>query len=80
MLTLMAHKGRCTMQTTLTIDDELLARARALAEPDIAPSDLLRECVEAFIQLQAARRLATLGGQMPEVELAPRRRDEMPAS
>lgn len=42
MLTLMAHKGRCTMQTTLTIDDELLARARALAEPDIAPSDLLR--------------------------------------
>ena len=68
------------MQTTLTIDDELLARAQAVAEPGIAPAELLRECVEAFIQLHAARRLAALGGQMPEIDLARRQRDELPAS
>ena len=64
------------MRTTLTIDDQLFAKALALAEPGIEKSELLRECVKAFIQHQAARRLAALGGQAPEIELAPRRRDE----
>ena len=64
------------MRTTLTIDDHLFAKALALAEPGIVKSELLRECVKAFIQHQAARRLAALGGQAPDIELAPRRRDE----
>ncbi len=63
------------MRTTLTIEDELFARAVALAEPGIERSELIRECVKAFIQRQTARRLAALGGQAPEVELAPRRRE-----
>lgn len=63
------------MRTTLTIEDELFARAVALAEPGIERSELLRECVKAFIQRQTARRLAALGGRAPEVELAPRRRE-----
>ena len=68
------------MRTTLTIDDQLFAKAVALADPGIEKSELIRECVKAFIQRQSARRLAAIGGQAPEIELVPRRRDEMPAS
>ena len=64
------------MRTTLTIDDELFAKAASLAEPGIEKSELIRECVKAFIQRQTARRLAALGGQAPDVELVARRRDE----
>jgi len=64
------------MRTTLTIDDQLFAKAVSLAEPGIEKSELIRECVKAFIQRQTARRLAAMGGQAPDVELAPRRREE----
>ena len=64
------------MRTTLTIDDHLFEKALALAEPGIEKSELVRECVKAFIQRQTARRLAALGGQAPDIELVPRRRDE----
>lgn len=67
------------MRTTLTIDDQLFAKAVALAEPGIEKSELIRECVKAFIQRQSARRLAAIGGQAPEIELVPRRREEVPA-
>lgn len=63
------------MRTTLTIEDELFAKAVALAEPGMERSELLRECVKAFIHRQTARRLAAMGGRAPEVELAPRRRE-----
>ena len=65
------------MRTTLTIDDDLFAKAVALAEPGMAQSELLKECVKAFIQRQTARRLAALGGQAPDIDLAPRRREEL---
>jgi Bacterial antitoxin of type II TA system, VapB len=64
------------MRTTLSIDDELFNKALSLADPDISKAELLKECVQAFIQRQTARRLAALGGQMPEVEAAPRQREE----
>lgn len=64
------------MRTTLTIDDELFDKAVSLAEPGIEKSELIRECVRAFIQRQTARRLAALGGQAPDMELAPRQREE----
>lgn len=64
------------MRTTLTIDDDLFSKAVALAEPGIEKSELIRECVKAFIQRQTARRLAALGGQVPDMELVPRRREE----
>ena len=69
--------SRKAMRTTLTIDDDLFAKALALADPGMEKSELLRECVKAFIQRQSARRLAALGGQAPDIELAPRRRDEV---
>ncbi|MEO5658467.1 MAG: type II toxin-antitoxin system VapB family antitoxin [Polaromonas sp.] len=68
------------MRTTLTIDDELFAKAVSLAEPGVEKSELIRECVKAFVQRQTARRLAALGGQAPDIELAPRQREETPAS
>ena len=68
------------MRTTLTIDDELFAKALALAEPGVEKSELIRDCVKAFIQRQTARRLAALGGLAPDIEIAPRRREEEPNS
>lgn len=68
------------MRTTLTIDDQLFAKAVALAESGIEKSELIRECVKAFIQRQTARRLAALGGQAPDVELVHRRREYTPAA
>jgi Arc/MetJ family transcription regulator len=68
------------MRTTLTIDDQLFAKAVALAEPGMEKSELIRECVKAFIQRQTARRLAALGGMAPDVELAPRRREDAATS
>ena len=64
------------MRTTVTIDDELIEEAMALAEPGTQRSELLREGIKAFIRQQAARRLAALGGTAPDMEVAPRRRDE----
>lgn len=68
------------MRTTLTIDDELFAKAVSLAEPGIEKSELIRDCVKAFIQRQTARRLAALGGQAPDIELVPRRHEDAPTS
>ena len=69
-----------TMRTTLTIDDQLFAKAVALADPGLEKSELIRECVKAFIQRQTARRLAALGGQAPEIELVPRQREGQSAT
>jgi hypothetical protein len=68
------------MRTTLTIDDHLFDQALQLATPGIEKSELIRECVKAFIQQQTAKRLAALGGKAPDIELAPRRRDELSAA
>jgi hypothetical protein len=64
------------MRTTLTIDDQLFDKAISLAQPGMEKSELIRECVKAFIQRQTARRLAALGGEVPEIELVPRRREQ----
>ena len=63
------------MRTTITLDDDLLARASMLT--GIANRTLLiRESLKAIIARESARRLALLGGSMPDFELAPRRRLE----
>lgn len=71
---------KTAMRTTLTIDDALFTKAVALAEPGMEKSKLLKEYVKAFIQRQSAHRLAALGGQVPDMEQAPRRRKETPIS
>ncbi len=67
------------MRTTVTIDDELFTKAAALAEPGLERSELFKAFVKAFIQLQTARRLAALGGQVPDMKPAARRRQGSPA-
>lgn len=61
------------MRTTVTIDDDLMAKALEAAGTD-ERSTVLREGLKALIQREAARRLINLGGSVPDAELPPRRR------
>ncbi len=63
------------MRTTVAIGDKLLERARELTDIKEV-SALVREGLTALIQREAARRLALLGGTMPEAQHIPRRRSE----
>ena len=64
------------MRTTLTIDDELYQKAMQMADPGMQKADLFREAINTFIRVQAAKRLAALGGSEPEMQTIPRRREE----
>jgi Domain of unknown function DUF29 len=56
------------MRITLDIDDDLYAKALELAGADLAPEDLVLESLQTFVRVQAAQRLAALGGSMPEIK------------
>jgi Arc/MetJ family transcription regulator len=71
------HKA--TMRTTVTIDDELYDKALEVADPAMDKADLFREAIKTFVRVQAAKRLAALGGSMPTMADVPRRQEE-PAS
>ena len=62
------------MRTTVTIPDELLARATELTGIT-EKSALLRDGLETLIRVESARRLAGLGGSDSDATSAPRRRD-----
>lgn len=62
------------VRTTVTIEDELVEQALALADPAMPRSALFREALQAFVRQQAARRLAALGGTAPRMADVPRRR------
>lgn len=64
------------MRTTVTIDDELYEQAIALADPGMSRSELFREAINTFVRVQAAKRLAALGGSAPDMSGIPRRREE----
>lgn len=63
------------MRTTVAIDDALLEEARELTGIKEV-SALVREGLTVLIQREAARRLALLGGTMPDAQHIPRRRSE----
>jgi Arc/MetJ family transcription regulator len=65
------------MRTTVTIDDELYEKALAMAEPEMDKADLFREAIKAFVRMQAAKRLAALGGSAPDMKSIPRRRSQV---
>jgi len=67
------------MRTTVTIDDALYEKALEVADTNMDKSDVFREAMKTFVRVQAAKRLAALGGTMPEIQDVPRRRQE-PAS
>ena len=61
------------MRTTITIDDELLADAQELTGIQ-EKTALVREGLTALVQRESARRLARMGGTMPDLVVPPRRR------
>ena len=63
------------MRTTLTLDDELVAKAQAYTGLK-EKSALVREALKALVEREAARRLARLGGSDPTASAGPRRRSE----
>lgn len=65
------------MRTTVTIDDALYEQALDIAGPGLEkPADLVREAITTYIRVQAAKRLAALGGETPDMPDIPRRREE----
>lgn len=64
------------MRTTVTIDDALYNKALEMADPGMDKSDLFREAIKTFVRVQAAKRLADLGGAAPDIQEIPRRREE----
>ncbi len=63
------------MRTTITLDDELVATAREFTGIE-ETSALVRLALKRFVESEAARRLARLGGSDPDATIAPRRRSE----
>ena len=63
------------MRTTLNIDDALLAQAGEYTG-ETEKTALVRMGLEALVQREAARRLASLAGTMPSLAVPPLRHNE----
>lgn len=61
------------MRATVTLDDELVKTAQEYSGIT-ERSALVREALKALIHMEASRRLAALGGTMPDLEDIPRTR------
>jgi len=61
------------MRTTVALDDELVRTAQEFTGVE-EKAALLREALKALIERESARRLAALGGTMPQLGKIPRRR------
>jgi Arc/MetJ family transcription regulator len=61
------------MRTTLALDDDLVRTAQEFTGIT-EKTALMRIALKALIEREASRRLAALGGTMPELEAVPRRR------
>lgn len=59
------------MRITVTLDDDLLARAQELTGIS-ERSTLIRDAVELLVRIEAGRQLAALGGTDCGAEAAPR--------
>ncbi|MEA3038027.1 MAG: hypothetical protein QOE79_540 [Sphingomonadales bacterium] len=63
------------MRTTVTIDDELMAKAMEYTGVK-ERATVIRMALETLVALEAGHRLAQLGGSDPDAWAAPRRRPE----
>jgi Arc/MetJ family transcription regulator len=61
------------MRTTLAIDDDLIRIAEEFTGVT-EKTALVREALKSLIERESARRLAALGGTMPDLEDIPRKR------
>ena len=64
------------MRTTINLDDKLMAKAEEYTGIH-EKSALVREALKVLIEVEASRRLAQLGGTMPDIEDIPRRRSKI---
>jgi hypothetical protein len=64
------------MRTTVTIEDALYEQALQVADPSVDKADIFREAMKTFVRVQAAKRLAALGGSVPQMPDVPRRSAE----
>jgi len=64
---------RPSMRTTVVLDDDLVRIAEELTGV-AEKTALLRIALNALIERESARRLASLGGTMPHLKNIPRRR------
>ncbi|MGH9418314.1 MAG: type II toxin-antitoxin system VapB family antitoxin [Terriglobales bacterium] len=60
------------MRTTVTIDDELLAKARRYTDIE-GTSALVQLALKRYVETEASRRLARMGGTQPQLKVPPRR-------
>lgn len=63
------------MRTTLNIDERLVERAGELTGIK-EKTALVRAGLTALIERESAKRLAALGGTMPDIQPVPRRRSQ----
>jgi Arc/MetJ family transcription regulator len=63
------------MRTTITLDDDLMAKAQALTGVQ-EKSALVRVALKALVERETARRLARLGGSEPGISPVTRRQTE----
>jgi len=49
-----------------------------MPDPAMDKADLFREAIKTFVRVQAAKRLAALGGASPEMADIPRRGEDVP--
>ena len=73
MLYSMLMQEHAIMRTTVAIDDELFAKAQKYAGVH-EKSAVIREALKAYIEVEAGRRLARMGGTVPDAKAPPRRR------
>ncbi len=64
------------MRTTVTLDDDLVARAKYLTGQQRL-RELINEGLTALVERESARRLARLGGTEKDLVLSPRRRESL---
>ena len=60
------------MRTTVSIEDELFDQAAQFCEPNSDKASVIREAMQTFVRVNAAKRLAALGSNQPEMEDIPR--------
>jgi Arc/MetJ family transcription regulator len=61
------------MKVTLTVDDKLMSAAAEYAGLQ-TNADLLRLALKKYVEREAAKRLADMGGTQPDLKPIPRRR------
>ena len=69
-------RGRPSVRTTVTIDDDLYRQALEYADPGTDKGDLFREAMKVFVRVQAGKRLAALGGKAPQMKSIRRRKPQ----